>query len=163
MTALLEFKQKIKGLFAQYEVYVMPLLKFILALVYFIWINSNMGYMKALDNIFVVLILALVCSVLPTGMIVFAGCAMMVAHCYALGIEVAGFLLVLLLFMLILFLRFSAGKNIVMVFTPLAFAFAANRMRPSEFTGICTSGRRWRDHLLFCSLCESTVPGTYEC
>ena len=35
MTALLEFKQKIKGLFAQYEVYVMPLLKFILALVYF--------------------------------------------------------------------------------------------------------------------------------
>ena len=41
MTALLEFKQKIKGLFAQYEVYVMPLLKFILALVYFIWINSN--------------------------------------------------------------------------------------------------------------------------
>ena len=113
MTALLEFKQKIKGLFAQYEVYVMPLLKFILALVYFIWINSNMGYVKALDNIFVVLILALVCSVLPTGMIVFAGCAMMVAHCYALGIEVAGFLLVLLLFMLILFLRFSAGKNIV--------------------------------------------------
>ena len=59
MTALLEFKQKIKGLFAQYEVYMMPLLKFILALVYFIWINSNMGYMKALDNIFVVLILAL--------------------------------------------------------------------------------------------------------
>ena len=50
MTALLEFKQKIKGLFAQYEVYVMPLLKFILALVYFIWINSNMGYMRALDK-----------------------------------------------------------------------------------------------------------------
>ena len=130
MTALLEFKQKIKGLFAQYEVYVMPLLKFILALVYFIWINSNMGYMKALDNIFVVLILALVCSVLPTGMIVFAGCAMMVAHCYALGIEVAGFLLVLLLFMLILFLRFSAGKNIVMVFTPLAFAFDLPALLP---------------------------------
>ena len=62
MTALLEFKQKIKGLFAQYEVYVMPLLKFILALVYFIWINSNMGYMRALDNIFIVLILALICS-----------------------------------------------------------------------------------------------------
>ena len=130
MTALLEFKQKIKGLFAQYEVYVMPLLKFILALVYFIWINSNMGYVKALDNIFVVLILALVCSVLPTGMIVFAGCAMMVAHCYALGIEVAGFLLVLLLFMLILFLRFSAGKNIVMVFTPLAFAFDLPALLP---------------------------------
>ena len=52
MTALLEFKQKIKGLFAQYEVYMMPFFKFVLALVYFVWINSNMGYMRALDNIF---------------------------------------------------------------------------------------------------------------
>ena len=102
MTALLEFKQKIKGLFAQYEVYMMPFFKFILALVYFVWINSNMGYMRALDNIFVVLILALICSVLPTGMIVFTGCVMMTVHCYALGIEVAGFMLVILLFMLIL-------------------------------------------------------------
>lgn len=130
MTALLEFKQKIKGLFAQYEVYVMPLLKFVLALIYFVWINSNMGYMRALDNIFIVLILSLICSVLPTGMIVFAGCAMMVLHCYALGIEVAGFMLVILLFMLILFLRFSAGKNIVMVFTPLAFAFDLPALLP---------------------------------
>ena len=80
MTALLEFKQKIKGLFAQYEVYVMPLLKFILALVYFIWINSNMGYMRALDNMFVVLILALICCILPSGMMVFTGFALMITH-----------------------------------------------------------------------------------
>lgn len=130
MTTLLEFKQKIKGLFAQYEVYLMPLLKFVLAMVYFVWINSNMGYMRELDNIFIVLILALICSVLPAGMMVFAGCAMMVIHCYAVGIEVAGFLLVLLLFMLILLLRFSAGKNIVMVFTPLAFAFDLPALLP---------------------------------
>ena len=113
MTALLEFKQKIKGIYAQYEMYLLPLLKFVLALVYFIWINTNMGYMTALDNIFVVLILSLI----------FAGFALMVGHCYALGIEVAAFLLVLILFMMILFLRFSSGKNIVLVFTPLAFAF----------------------------------------
>ena len=73
MTALLEFKQKLKGIYAQYEVYLLPLFKFVLALVYFIWINSNMGYMKALDNIFVVLILSLICSILPTGMMILAG------------------------------------------------------------------------------------------
>ena len=44
MTALLEFKQKIKGIYAQYEMYLLPLLKFVLALVYFSWINTNMGY-----------------------------------------------------------------------------------------------------------------------
>ena len=167
MTALLEFKQKIKGLFAQYEVYMMPFFKFVLALVYFVWINSNMGYMRALDNIFVVLILALICSVLPTGMIVFTGCVMMTVHCYALGIEVAGFMLVILLFMLILFLRFSAGKNIVMVFTPLACAFDLPALlpigcRPFEFSGFGTPGRRRSGDLLFCTLCESAVPGAYE-
>ena len=65
MTALLEFKQKLKGLYAQYEIYLLPLLKFILAAVYFTWINTNMGYMRALDNMFVVLILALICCILP--------------------------------------------------------------------------------------------------
>lgn len=123
MTALLEFKQKIKGLYAKYEMYLQPLMKFILALVYFVWINSNMGYMEALDNVFVVLILALICSILPSGMMIFTGFALMVGHSYALGIEVAGFMLVLILFMLILFLRFSAGQNIVLVLTPLACAF----------------------------------------
>ena len=29
MTALLEFKQKLKGLYAQYEIYLLPLLKFL--------------------------------------------------------------------------------------------------------------------------------------
>ena len=62
MTALLEFKQKIKGFYAKYEMYLQPLMKFVLALIYFIWINSNMGYMTALDNMFVVLILALIYS-----------------------------------------------------------------------------------------------------
>ena len=130
MTALLEFKQKLKGFYAQYEMYLLPVLKFILAVVYFIWINSNMGYMKELDNIIVVLVLALICCILPSGMMIFTGCALMVAHCYALGIEVAGFLLVVILFMMILFLRFSTGKNIVMVFTPLAFAFDLPALLP---------------------------------
>lgn len=130
MTALLEFKQKLKGIYAQYEIYLLPLLKFILALVYFVWINSNMGYMKALDNIFVVLILSLICCILPSGMMIFTGFALMIGHCYAVGIEVAGFMLLLVLFMMILFLRFSSGKNIVLVFTPLAFAFDIPALLP---------------------------------
>ena len=61
MTALLELKQKIKNLYSQYEIYILPFLKFVLALVYFIWINANMGYMEQINNIFIVLILALIC------------------------------------------------------------------------------------------------------
>ena len=34
MTALLELKQKIKNLYGEYEIYILPFLKFVLALVY---------------------------------------------------------------------------------------------------------------------------------
>lgn len=123
MTALLEFKQRLKGFYGRFEAIFQPIVKFVVALLYFMWINANMGYMSLLDNIFVILILALVCCLLPSGITTYAGCALMVAHAYALSMEVAAFLLVLILFMLILFLRFSSGKNVVMAITPLAFAF----------------------------------------
>ena len=124
MTALLEIKQNIKKFYGQYEIYILPVLKFLLAFVYFLWINSNMGYMKQLDNIFVILILALVCSILPVSVMMFVGFALMIGHCYAVGVETAGFMLILILVMLILFLRFSSSQNLAMILTPLSFALS---------------------------------------
>lgn len=130
MTALLEIKQNIKKFYGQYEVYILPVLKFLLAFVYFLWINSNMGYMKQLDNIFVILILALVCSILPVSVMMFIGFALMIGHCYAVSVEVAGFMLILILFMLILFLRFSSSQNLAMILTPLSFGFSVPTLLP---------------------------------
>lgn len=139
MTALLELKQRIKNLYSQYEIYILPVLRFVLAMVYFIWINTNMGYMKQIDNIFIVLILALICSILPSGVMIFVGFALMVAHGYALGIEVAGFMLVLILFMSILFLRFSSDNNLVLVFTPLSFGFSVPTLLPIGSGLLCNA------------------------
>lgn len=130
MTALLEFKQKLKSFFGKYEMYLKPVWKFLLSFVYFIWINQNMGYMEQLNNIFIVLILSLICSILPSAVTVFVGFLLMVGHSYMLSIEVAVFMLVLIIFMLILFLRFSTGKNIMLVFSPLAFAFDLPALLP---------------------------------
>ena len=110
MTALLELKQKIKGIYGQYEMYILPVLKFVLALVYFLWVNSNMGYMSQLNNVFVILILALICSILPSSAMMYIGFILILAHSYALGIEVAGFMLVIILLMLIFFMRFSESR-----------------------------------------------------
>lgn len=121
MTALLEMKQKIKGFYANYDMFILPIVKFAFALLYFMWINQSMGYMQQLNNYFIVLILSLVCCILPNNITVFAGYALMVGHCYAVSMEVALFLLVLILFMTVMFLRFSAGQNIVLIFAPLSF------------------------------------------
>ena len=89
-----------------------------------------MGYMKQLDNIFVILVLALVCAILPVSVMMFIGFAMMIGHCYAVGPEVAGFMLVLILFMMILFLRFSGSQNLTLILTPLSFGFSVPTLLP---------------------------------
>ena len=123
MTALLEFKQKVKSIYGRLELYLMPMFKCAVALVYFLWINENMGYLTRLNSIFVIVILALICSILPSGATAFVGFVLMIAHSYALGIEVGAFMLVLILLIAVLFLRFSGGLYPVLICTPLSFAF----------------------------------------
>lgn len=130
MTTFLEMKQKIKNFYGQYEIYIVPFLKFILALASFIWINSMLGFTEALNSPFVVVILALLCAILPANLILYLSFAMVIGHCYGIGIEVAAFALVLILFMLILFLRFSNKVNLAMIFTPLTMGLHIPALLP---------------------------------
>lgn len=123
MTALLELKQKIKEFYSEHDVLLLSVGKFLLAFLLFQGINSSMGMMEKIDNIFVVLILAIVCAILPVNTMAVIGCLLIVAHCYAVGIEVAGFALIFLILLIILFLRFTAQDNAALVFTPVAFTF----------------------------------------
>ena len=139
MTALLELKQKIKEIYGQYEMYILPVMKFVLALVYFLWINANMGYMSRLNNVFLVLILALICSILPSSAMMYIGFVLILVHCYALGIEIAAFMLVLILLMMIFFLRFSGEQNVTFVFTPLSFGFSVPTLLPIGSGLLCNA------------------------
>ena len=138
MTALLEFKQNLKRFFGDYEFIFMPLIKFGTSALLFRWININMGYMTQLDTPFLVVLLALLCAFLPASMTAFVSCILIVMHGYALSIEVAGFLLVLMLLMEIFFLRYSAGTGIVLILTPLSLSFGFPVMLPIG-TGLLAS------------------------
>lgn len=123
MTVLLELKQKIKSFYSEHDVLVLSLFKFLLGFLLFYGINSSLGFMKSLDNIFVVLILAIICAVLSINAMTIISCAMIIAHCYAIGIEVAVFAGLLILLLFILFLRFTSQDNLAFVLTPVAFTF----------------------------------------
>lgn len=130
MTALLEMKQRIKELYGKNEIYLLPVFKFILAFVYFTWINRELGFSSQLASIFVVLILSLLCAILPTNSIILFGYVFIIGHCYVLGIEVAAFALLLAILMQILFLRFSVKSNLALVFTPLGFMLNVPALAP---------------------------------
>lgn len=122
MTALLEFKEYLKRFYSKYEVYVTPIFKTILALIMLAMINGSIGFMSRLTNFALVLIVALMCSFLPTGFMVVFGALFIIGHLYALGWEVAAVALCIFLVMFLLYFTFSPKDALVVVLLPIFFA-----------------------------------------
>lgn len=121
MTTLLVAKQYIKNFINKYEVYLKPLMKLTLALASLMMINSKIGYMHRLDNLSIVLIVALMCSFMPMNFIAFVAAGFIILHFYALSLECAAVTLVLFLVMFLLYFRFSPKDTLVVVLLPICF------------------------------------------
>lgn len=128
--ALLELKGKLKMLYASYGSYLLVLFKFLLAFLVFEEINRLLPYVEGLDQIFVVLLASLICSIMPWNLMVFLGMGLIVGQCYGIGIEIAGFALALIVIMVILYLRFTPQDALVLLLTPVAFSFGVPCLIP---------------------------------
>lgn len=123
MTVLLELKEKMKAVYGKYGIYIQPLCKFLIAVCVFASLNSMLGYMKQLTNIFILLILSLLCAILPLGAIVLFGGILIVAHCFALGLEVGAAALILILLIYLLYFRYVPGDALAFILSPVAGFF----------------------------------------
>lgn len=121
MTTLLVAKQMLLSIYSKYEAYITPLLKFLLALVTLLTINERLGYMESLGRMALVLIVALMCSFMPTNFIVLADAAFVLLHIYAFSMECAAVVGVGFLLLFLLYLRFSPKDTVVVALTPLCF------------------------------------------
>ena len=121
MTTLLELKEKLVRFYGKNEIYVKPVIRFVLALFTFLVINNSIGYMKLVSKTPVAVILALVCSMLPVNGLIAIAALVVLADLYALSIEVC--LVGLLMFAIIYFIyfRFSPKSGINAVLTPVCF------------------------------------------
>ena len=88
MTTLLELKEKLVRFYGKNEIYVKPVIRFVLALFTFLVINNSIGYMKLVSKTPVAVILALVCSMLPVNGLIAIAALVVLADLYALSIEV---------------------------------------------------------------------------
>lgn len=120
MTVLIELKEKLKEFYGSCSGIVLPIVKFLLALAVFMGINSNLGYWKALNSIYVVLILSLICAILPLNGMVFLAMLVIIGHCFALHMVIAGLAALVLLTLWFLYLRFVPKDAPALLLTPLA-------------------------------------------
>lgn len=121
MTNLLVLKEYIKKFYSNNEVYIQPAIKFLLAGLALLMINVNLGFMEKVNNPAIVLIVALMCSFLPMGCILFFSALFIILHFYALALEIAVVALAVFLVMFLLYFRFSPKDTIVVLLTPICF------------------------------------------
>ena len=137
MTVLLEMKERIKLIYSKYEAFIVPVLKFLLALITFSTLNGRMGYMTRINDMRIMLIAALTCSFLPVGLMVLMAAVFSLMHMYALSMEVALVGLCMYLIMYLLFFRFSPKDSLVVVLTPLLFSMKIPYVVPIAVGLLC--------------------------
>ena len=130
MRAFLSIKQQLMRFYTRYEAFVLPVLKFLAMLFSLIIINKNVGYMTKLKNPAIVLILALVCSFMPSCVIVLIAGIVIVAHLYALSLQCAVVVLILFIIMYVLYLRFTPKDAIAILLTPVMYALRIPYVMP---------------------------------
>lgn len=121
MTKLLEIKDKAIKFYGEYETYLFSVIKFVLALITFLLINKNIGFMEKISSPTLALILALVCCLLPVNLITWIAAGMILLNMYALSIEVAATTFFLLLIIYLIYFRFAPRDGIAAILTPICF------------------------------------------
>lgn len=130
MTTLLELREMMKKIYSKNAVFILPVVKFLVALIVLGVLNGRLGYMAKIDNVAILLIVSLACSFLPTGCVVLFGALFSLLHMYALSLEVAivGFFLYLVI--LLLYLRFAPKDSLVIAVLPVLFVMKIPYVMP---------------------------------
>lgn len=123
MTALLELKERLRIFYSKYDIYLIPLWKFIFAMFSFMMLNSQIGFMEKLTSPLISLLLSLICSFLPVNMIAVFAALLLCAHAFALALEIFAITVGLLFIMYAIYFRVAPNYGYLLVLTPLAFYF----------------------------------------
>ena len=130
MENILVLKEHVRHFCAKYEIYLTPLVKFLLALVSLLCINRIWGYMEKLDSFPVVLVAALMCSFLPMNCIILISALFMLLHLYALSLECAIVVFAVFLLLFLLYFRFSPKDTLVVLLLPICFVLRIPYVMP---------------------------------
>ena len=133
MNGIYKLKRTFETYYRDYGTYMEAIVKFLTALVLFLQINGRIGKSSPLGNIFVELILALICAVLPpNAMLVFAVLTILAqfASVSLAALAVGGGVL---LIVVLLYFAFSRGEAWSLLLTLLGLCFHMPCIVPVAF------------------------------
>ena len=89
MVFLLELKEGFKKFYNKYDTYLVPAVRFVMALVSFLMLHASIGYMSKMKNPLIAVAMAVLCAFLPNGFMIFFLSVFMLVHLYAISAEFA--------------------------------------------------------------------------
>jgi len=119
MVQLLKIKEYIYRFIGKYEIYVVAVCRFLVAFSAFTLIDHKIGYMDVLKEYPIALLCALLCSFLPSGVMLFFGALLVLLNCYALSLELCGIVALIFVALFCLYFRFTSKKGVYTVLTPV--------------------------------------------
>lgn len=122
MTFLLEIKEKMRQIYIKCSDWILPVLKFVLAMLVFMAINSSIGFLPVFKNMYLVIIMALICALMSVKATIFFAGVMIIGHCYALGMEIAGIAACVFILLLIFAIRYVEKDALALLIAPFACA-----------------------------------------
>ena len=119
MSGIASFKDKLEGFYAQFGTIINICVRFLIALVVFLAINREIGGSTFFTNIFVILIMALLSSILNLKAVLFFAAVLTFGNCMSFGIDIAAISLVLMLLLWVIFVIFVPDEAHAVIFAPL--------------------------------------------
>ncbi len=121
MVKLLEFKEKLKNFYAEHEVYMRPVLKFLILFISLATIRYKFDVQNAVSSWVIILGMSVVFAFLPWALIVTGIMSVILLDVFALSMELAAFVFMLIVIMMVVFFRFAPEQGLFLILVPLAF------------------------------------------
>ena len=138
MAVLLELKENFKRFYNKYDIYIVPVAKFIAALVSFLMLNASIGYMDKLNSPIIAVLVSVICAFLPNSFTIVMLSIFMIAHLYAISVEFALIALCVVLLMYLLYFRFTPKLGYLLILTVIMCGFKIPYVIPVA-VGLCSS------------------------
>lgn len=135
MTKLYEIREVLITLFKRHERWLLPLLKFIFALMVFTKLNGVLNYAKVLNKPFVNVLLAAMASFIPGNWIILLLIVVISSHLVYVSIEAIAVIFIIMLIVYLLYLRLVPKMGYLIIVTPLLFSLGIPYVLP-VFAGL---------------------------
>lgn len=121
MMSLLVFREQVKNFYHRYDIYIIPVVKFLFALVTIVTINKEIGYDARLKTLPVVLALSLLCAFTPSAVMVLVAALLALVHVFFISPIISAVVLVFLMIIYFLYARFTPNLGYIILAIPILY------------------------------------------